>query len=308
MVCSMKIKKMFLIPTLIIIGLIPVVFAGNDTDTMTVDVSVLATTVINIMQNSLTWTNIETGEETSMEVIDVKNVGSRNVTGMYGYVDTIDDETTNPTGSSTASDYAAGGVITFRKNDTGEDFWFTGRLEWNYTDPTGIELISLPVGSQSWGWFHNTSYEYVWAMVNGSEINDTGGCNSTDTVFRINKYNDNGTALTRDLTTGANYVEGTFEEATPDWGLISFGAAAGSPLDGYCVAAYRNCTKLYIYKYDRRTSGNTDFDGCSNVAFLNTTNATAPGYVQKINLNVRMPYGIPTGSMTQATLTIFAED
>jgi len=280
------------------------VYAQSDTDTITVDVNVLETTVINIVQDSLSWTGVTPGEETSTQTIDVKNVGSKNVTGIYGYVDTLTDETSNPTGSSNPQSYAAGGVLTLKKNNTGEDFWFAGRLEWNYTD--NIELISLPSGADSWGWFHNTSYEYVWALAyTGEQINSTHGCNTSNTLvtLRINKYKDNGTAVTRDVS-GSNSVAGTFESAKEDWGIFKF---SDGPLNGYCVATYIDCSKLYIYKYDRRSTAGTEFGVCTNSAYLNTTEKLLPGNIQKIGLNVRMPYGIPSGNLKTATLTIFAE-
>ena len=295
------IKILFILIGFTLILGIPGVLAANDTDTIVINVSVQDKTEITILQNILNWTNVNPGSASEMQVIDVKNVGSTNVTGIYGYVDAIDDETSNPTGSDDPQVYAAGSVLTLRRNESGGENYFAGRLEWNYTD--SIELITLPDDAQAWGWFKNTSYEYTWALANGTD----GTCNETGSALYVNKYSDNGTSMTREVAGGSYSDGGTFREGTEDWGLFdSF--PADSPWNNYCLAAFHDCTKLYVYKYDRRPSGNTDFDGCLNSGFLNTTNFLGPGELQKINLNVWMPYGMPEGNLLQATLTIFATE
>lgn len=279
-------------------------FAAYDEDSITVDVSVQSATTIVIHPTSLTWTNVNPGSAGGWTSIDVKNRGSTNVTKLYAYVDTLTDETSNPTGSSDPSKYAAGGVITLRKNETGvttHEHYFVGRLEWNYTDR--IELSTFPAGTVAWGWFRNTTSEYVWSIKNGTAISGAGGCNSTGTSLRIESDNDVGTPTTRD-TAGGNSVAGTLDATKPEWGIFSF---SSGPLNGYCVAAYRDCTKLYIYKYDYRSTGNTQFDSCTNLATLNTTRWIGPSELQTINVDVWVPYGIPAGSLTQATLTMYAE-
>jgi hypothetical protein len=236
-----------------------------------------------------------------MQAIDVQNVGSNNVTYMYGYVDTIDDESSNPTGSDNPQDYAAGSVLTLRRNEIGGENYFAGRLEWNYSDD--IELITLPEDAQAWGWFKNTSYEYTWSLANGT--NDR--CNETGATLYVNKYDDNGTSMTREVAGGSYSDAGTFREATEDWGLFD-NFPADSPWNNYCVAAFHDCTKLYVFKYDRRDIGTTDFDACQDLGFLNTTESLGPQEIQKVNLDIWMPTGMPAGNLLQATLTIYAQD
>ncbi len=280
-----------------------VVLAGNDEDAITVDVGVSLITQITINPTSLSWSEVVPGSAGGVLFIDVKNTGSLNVTGMYAYVDTLTDESANPIGSDNPLSYAAGGVITLRRNVSGAEHYFAGRLEWNYTD--WIELATLPSGAVSWGWFKNTSTEYLWGLVNGTPLNNTGngGCNTTGTVFKMEADDDIGTAETRNANAG-NAVSGSFVTGVRDWGLFT---VSSGPLTGYCVATYVNCTKLYIYKYDRRNSGATNFVGCTNAAFLNTTNSTGPNEIQTINLDSWVQYGMPTGSLNQATLTVYAE-
>ena len=92
-----------------------------------------------------------------------------------------------------------------------------------------------------------------------------------------------------------------------NWTLFSFNAAQ-SPWNEYCVATYTDCTKLYVYKHDKRNYGNTDFDGCTNSLFLNTTMYIGPSELQTVNLDAWVPYGIPAGDMAQSILTVYAEE
>jgi hypothetical protein len=282
------------------------VFADGNESSIPVNVSILAVTEITINPTYLIWTDIPPGTEGGVVGIDVINIGSTNVTGFYSYVDTLTDETANPIGSSDPQSYTASGVLTLSTNDTISgttgDHYFAGRLEWNHTDR--IELISLPAFAVSWGWFRNASREYVWTMVNGSD----GTCNASDSEVRVNNWDDVGNSTTRDLATlPANYdADNTLDSQVEDWGIFSF-SGANSPWNNYCVAAYYDCTKLYVYKYDRRNTGNTNFVGCDNIDFLNTTMWRGPGQIQKMNLDVWIPYGVPAGNFQQGTLTIYAE-
>ena len=266
-----------------------------------VNVSVEGVTEIEINPYSLTWTDVAPGTEGGVLEIDVKNIGSTNVTGFYGYVDTLTDETTNPIGSSNSQDYASGGVLTFRRNESGAEHYFAGRVEWNNTNR--IELITLPTDAVSWGWFRNASVEYVWGLANGTSAEDNHWCNESGASLIVNKYDDNGTSMTRNVDGGTYSDDGGTVSTGVDWGIFD-GFSAG-PWQNYCVAAYYNCTKLYVYKYDRNFDSTAT---CADLGFLNTTMWRGPSEIQTINLNVWMPYGVPAGDMLQATLTIYATE
>jgi len=284
---------------------IPISLADYNETSITVDVNVSTVTEIRINPTYLNWVQVEPGTAGGEKEIDVINIGSVNVTGMYGYLDTITVESSNPIGSSSASDYGAGGFLTMKRNESSAEHYFTGRLEWNYTD--WIELSSMPTGAVSWGWFRNASSEYVWGLVNGTPLNDSGSgaCNHTGSALRVNKWDDVGNTTTRDLAdVASNYVNANLETETEDWGIFSF---ASGPWNGYCIAADANCTKLYVYKFDRRATGSTNFVGCANIAFLNTTMYIGSSELQTINLDAWVPYGIPYGDTSQGILTIYAE-
>jgi len=280
--------------------------AGLNETSITINVSVESVTQIRINPTSVNWTTINPGSTGGVREIDVINIGSTNVTGIYGYVDTIADESMNPIGNSSAQAYAAGGVLTLRRNETGTLHYFAGRLDWNYTRTAdAIQLITLPTGAVSWGWARNASYEYVWAVVNGTPMNATDGfgCNETGTVIRMNKYDDVGNTTTRDVNSVSTSYPGGWQGSTPDWGLFSF---EEGPWAGYCVAVFRNCTKIYSYKFDKRNTGGTNFAQCNNTQYFNTTTFIGPNEVQTINLDSWVPYGTPAGDLLQGTLTIYA--
>ncbi|MEM5879080.1 MAG: hypothetical protein QXU74_01125, partial [Candidatus Aenigmatarchaeota archaeon] len=60
-------------------------------------------------------------------------------------------------------------------------------------------------------------------------------------------------------------------------------------------------TKIYIYKYDKRSG----FSSCTNSRFLQGSNLP-PGDVHTLTLDVYIPYGVPNGNLNTATLTVYA--
>ncbi|MEM5836762.1 MAG: hypothetical protein QW058_03355, partial [Candidatus Aenigmatarchaeota archaeon] len=102
------------------------------TDEATVNVTVQALAQIAVQPKTLNWT-VYAGQAGVEQILDIYNIGSINVTQIYAYVDTLEDETQRPYGSANATNYAAGGVIVF-KNETYNKFFFAGRIEWNWTE------------------------------------------------------------------------------------------------------------------------------------------------------------------------------
>jgi hypothetical protein len=213
-----------------------------------------------------------------------------NLTNIYAYVDTLEDEAVRPYGFDDPLKYAAGGVIVF-KNETYDKFFFAGRLEWNWTEDVGNDDLSAITSPVAWGFFKNTSYEYYWALGNG-----TGGyCNNTGAEFAISDYPDNGTATTRTPSdTSITLQTGV------DWGYFSINRAS-APLYGSCVAAYYDCSKIYIYRYDKRSG----FGSCANSDYIQAPNLV-PGETQTLTVNVYIPLGIPAGNLNTATFTVYA--
>lgn len=261
------------------------------TDTVTVDVSIATISQITVTPETLTFSGINPGQSGEEKSLNIRNTGSVNVTNIYAYVDTLTDETTRPYGSDDPSKYAAGGVIVF-KNETYNKFFNAGRLEWNWTeDISNLEKggVTSPV---AWGFFKNTSYEYVWLLGNGTN----GYCNNTGAEFAISYYADNGTVETR--TPQATNIE--YDGGDENWGYFSV-KEDDAPIYESCVAVYHDCTKIYIYAYDKRSG----FATCDNSRYIQSGNLP-PGNIHTLTLNVYIPLGVPDGSLNTATLTVVA--
>jgi hypothetical protein len=272
--------------SLVLLVLSSAAFAASDT--VTVDVSVASVAQISVIPDILSWSNINPGSAGAVQSLNIKNTGSVNLTNIYAYVDTLEDEATRPYGFDDPLKYAAGGVIVF-KNETYDKFFFAGRLEWNWTEDVGNDDLSAITSPVAWGFFKNTSYEYYWALGNG-----TGGyCNNTGAEFAISDYPDNGTVTTRTPSDASI----TFQQGV-DWGYFSINRAT-SPLYGSCVAAYYDCSKIYIYKYDKRSG----FGSCANSEYIQAPNLV-PGETHTLTLNVYIPLGIPAGNLNTAIFTV----
>ncbi|MGC8993284.1 MAG: hypothetical protein ACP5JK_00710 [Candidatus Aenigmatarchaeota archaeon] len=286
---SMSLKIVFLLLVALVSLAIPS-FAANNT--VTVNVTVAQVTEITVVPESLNWTGLNPGSVGTAQYIDVKNSGSTSVTNIYIYASTLDDETVRPYGSSDPSKYSAAGLIVI-KNETDTVPQFVGRVEWNWTDSISGATFNGINSPKAWGFYKNTSFEYVWVVGNG-----TGGfCNNTGAQFGISDYPDAGTTATRTTSTPIAISGGD-----QNFGYFSVSGKAAFGNDNVCVAVAADCTKIYIYKYDKRPG----FDKCGNSQYL-TTRQLAPGDILRLNyLNAYVPKGIPAGNLKQGTLTIVA--
>jgi hypothetical protein len=265
-----------------------------DTDyNVSINVSIQSVGQITLNPDSIAFSQDPSSESTDT-TLDIKNTGSINISQINVFVDTLYDEAARPYGNPNASFYAAGGVVVIHNStDSASTYYFAGRLEWNSTGDVSNKVLTGITTPVAWGFFKNASREYFWGLGNGS----TGLCNDTGAEFGINDGNDNGTAASRTTDT-------TSISLTPaiNWGLFS-DSRATSPLYNSCVAAYYDCKKIYIYKYDMRS--NPNFQACTNAKYLQASNLV-PGDYHRMTLNIFTPHGIPAGVMNISTLTIYA--
>ena len=270
------------------------VIAANP-ESMTIDVNVSETASLSIIPPYINWTQVATGSVAGYRNLTIKNSGSLNVSQIYAYIDTIDDESTRPYGTGDPSNYAAGAVITLR-NESNTQYFFAGRLEWNWTEdiPSHDWSAVDDYDAVAWGFFRNTTKDYVWVLGNGSASPGTRWCNESTSQFSIETEEDQGRIDTR---TPDNTVSLT-TSSDVNW---AYGAMTSGPLDGYCVAAYYDCSKVYIYKYDRRSN----FSGCANALYIQQLNLTS-GDTHVTRVDAWVPNGIPSGNLSQATLTFYA--
>ena len=265
-----------------------VLAASNTTE---IDVNVSSFSQITLSPTYLNWTNIVAGTAGGHKNITVKNTGSVNVSAIYGWVDTLEDEIARPYGSENPASYAAGGVLTIM-NETESKYFFLGRIEWNWTQDIPSHDWSQVTSPIAWGYFRNMSNDYVWVLGNG-----TGGrCNESGAQFSYETDIDLGTVATR---TPDNTFSLTATTNDPEnWAYADIDTGAGTLL-GHCVAVSWNCSKIFIYNFDRRDS----FNDCGEYLY---DDQLAPGKTFILRTDAWVPRGIPAGNLTRATLTIEA--
>jgi hypothetical protein len=125
------------------------------------------------------------------------------------------------------------------------------------------------------------------------------GCNNTAAIFAIEDQVDNGTTTTR--TPDATGI--TRNGGDENFSYFSM-SRAGSFMEGSCVALSANCDKIYVYKFDKRTTG---FNGnaCSNAVYINPYNQ-APNDIERLTADVWIPKGLPAGNLKRAVWTFVA--
>jgi len=275
-------------------------------DTVTIDVNVSSVSQITVLPDSLSWTLVDAGTEGIHKNITIKNTGSLNITQIQGYVNTLDVETAIPYGGSDAAAYSSGGVLTIMNrtdaNDTDAQYFFLGRIEWNWTQDIPNHNWTAVASPVAWGYFRNTTKDYVWLVGNGTN----GYCNNSNTRFAIEDDYDLGTLATRTPTTTNIGTAGVPDASDANWTYFSVTRAPF--YNRSCVAVYKDCSKIYIYAFDKRTY--PDFAACGNSVYLydgsGDENPLAPGSTIILKVSPWIAYGTPAGDMSTTTLTIEA--
>ena len=304
-----SVKIIAMVFPLLIAGILlafPKPTTGYSSDNSTLDVNIQQLAEITVNPPSLSWA-LPPCRESTPKLLDIRNTGSLNVSDIHAYVSTLDNETIRPYGQDNSSWYSATSLITI-KNETNSSIYFAGRLEWNWTEDLSNKDLSNMMGGSgcsmegancSWGFIRNTSYEYMWAISNGTN----GTCNNTNAEFGLEDDVDNGTAASRTPTTSG---------ITRNAGDLSFSyfsvTRAGHLLEGSCVAVSTACDKVYIYKYDRRSqTGVRDFQQCTNARWVQQENLP-PNDVHTLTLNAYAPCGIPDGDLATGIIYVVAEN
>jgi hypothetical protein len=268
-----------------------IVFAANDNVTVDVNVSILSE--ITVTPPAINWTQITPGTAGGMKNITIKNTGSVNVTNLYAYVDTLQNESSRPYGSSNPALYSAGGVLVF-KNQTNNAFYWAGRIEWNWTEEISSldkSLFTNQNNVTAWGFFRNASVSYVWAVATNKT---TGLCNETGdgtaVQLGIEDHVDEGTPETRKPNPGSITASG----GDDSYAYFSVNRASNL-LSTMCVAVTSSCDKIFIYKYDKRPG----FTTCTNSMYIQPHDLT-PNAIHRVTADVWIPKGIPAGDLTGA--------
>ena len=270
-------------------------------NTVLVDVNVTQLSELTVTPDRINWTQVSVGTAGGQRNLTLRNTGSVNLTNVHSYTSILENETARPYTSSNPDSYSAGGVLVFR-NATDSTFYWSGRLEWNWT--TTIQNLVWPseidVNSRvAYGFFRNASNSFVWAVGNGT--NSTGGasgrgvCNQTGTEFAIEDDIDDGTTNTRSPTvTGI-----TWDGGDQNYSFFSV-SRAGNVIDTMCVAVSYACDKIYVYKFDKRAN----FTNCVNSRHV--VNNMVPDDTHNIIADAWVPRGLPSGDLRRVIWTFFA--
>jgi len=287
-----------LIFVLVLINSVSLV-AYDASDNMTLDVNISQLAAIEVLPTGIVWLQIVPGSNGTVRNVSVKNIGSYNMTDIYIDVNTEVKENSNPVGKGNISKYAAGGLMLFRNETSTIDYFPLGRLEWNLSEVMDTEVLNLGAGVKKYahGWYRLANgNEYLWKLENGTTPNGTW-CNSTSAVMKIKMNPENSTNYNRDLSLATS--TGSADAANADWTFFSFGSG---PLKGRCAAAYYDCTRIYLYKYDKANG----FKDCTSSAYMATANLTPGERFDKLKIKASIPRGTPAGNTKQSTMTVYA--
>jgi hypothetical protein len=265
---------------------------ADPTSNVTVDVNVSTVGEITVLPSAISWIPVTPGTAGGQRNLTIKNTGSTNVTNIFSYMSTMNNESVRPYLSSNPSSYSAGGLLVFH-NESNSSYAWAGRLEWNWTEDinnydNSESTIAAAQGNVlvSRGFFRNASTSFVWAV----GANSTNGrCNESGAVFAIEDDDDDGTANTR--RPNATFI--TLSGSDTEFGYFTVSRPTNG-LHGMCVAVNRTCDKVYAYKYDRRAG----FLSCTNSNVIQ--GRLAPNEVEMITADIYVPKGIPGGNLTQA--------
>ncbi len=286
-----------------VITVVPLASSYTTNDTVIINVTIQPFAEITVLPIYLEWVQ-NPGTDGTVYNLTMWNTGSVNLSIIYAYPNTTEVENANPIPGGMSASYASGGFI-FIKNETNLAWYHMGRQEWNLSEVLSNEVLNLASGTTKYGhgWYKNVSTPfgdnidgtYLWKVENGT----SGFCNNTGTIFKIKKYPENITTEQRDLT--ADLAAETFGDDGTNWATFTF---SDGPLAGHCLATYKDCDRIYIYKYDRYDEVNR-FPACSARTYLRQ-GTLVPGESSKVYMFASVPEGTPAGETAITVVTFIA--
>ncbi len=272
--------------------------AQDSNDTSNVSVTVDGVTTVTLSPDSYNFSALKPTEANFSERSDlqlvISNEGSTNITDVYAHANTLESEDDNPLGTGQANEYGAGRFFWIKNESSG--FYHAGSISWNQTEEAGGKpsgITNEPSNSKAWGYYRNATGNYLWALSNdGSQY-----CNSSASGVTVTMKNESDTGDNRDL--GQDSVGYTLDlDQDGNW---SVGQASEGPLEGHYLAAWKNCNKYYIYRFDHSSM----FPGSGTDQHLISDQLT-PGSTHTGRVGAAIPQGIPQGETNQTQLTVFA--
>ncbi len=306
---------------------IPSGTAINVTDNATISITLNTKTMIDISPNNMSFGVADPGTRianyTNNELAGVsktgfqlENIGSTNITNLWL---NVTQPTVRPFATGDSGKYDAANFIAAEINMspdgsaiTQNTMSFIDRLEYNETRE--LVYLNLPADTKSHGRLRSGHNEYFWAL-----HGDTSQCNASSAgtlTFTIGTVAHNQTQTgTIDLASasvetfdfGAMYESGynaNWSYSTDGSGVISI----DTPSSDYCVAAYIDCSKVRIFRWNADAPG-AGTCGLSGDAYTYNSTSTEllPGDSMAMNIEMRVPFGTALGDVKTGYLTVIAQ-
>ena len=307
--------------------------AINVTDDATILISINTKTMIDITPDnmsfgtldpgsrSINYTNEGMGAGMSKTGFQIENIGSTNITNIWL---NVTQPSERPFGTGDSTKYNAGNFMAVSINVSPDgngighnSMSFVDRLEYNET--RHLIYLNLPLDTKSYGRLRSGHNEYFWAL-----YGDTTQCNASSDGsglnFRIGLSAHNQTQTgTIDLVGGAEDVNwdtinlaAMYEGGTnANWSYSTMSPnyiTVDGPSSVYCVAAYLDCSKVRIFRWNADAPG-AESCGLSGKGYAyNSTNSELfPGDSMAMNVEIRVPLGTPAGSIGTGYLTVIGQ-
>lgn len=282
--------------------------AVQNSSTTNVTLEISEQTIVSVEPASYNFSGMTLGSTNFSDVpalqLIIRNDGSSNITNIYAHPDTLESEQNNPLGSGQAQEYASGRFL-WIQNDTSGWYHASG-LTWNRTEDAGGTPSGLAGENEngiSYGFYRNATGDYLWELsANGTSGGHNGYCNTSSAgpweapVLTIKNEKDDGS--NRNL--GSNTATYTLSTNNSNWAESK---VSGGPLDDHYVASYRDCSKIYVYRFDSDTGFPTSG---KDKYLLNSDNKLTPGDEFNGRVGAAVPTGVPAGKTNQTILTITA--
>ena len=89
-------KTLIIVLMALLLGILPASLAATASDNVTIVVSISSSTLISVTPETLTWSNVPPGTVGSEYNLNIRNIGSTNVTNLEAELNTTEVESSNP--------------------------------------------------------------------------------------------------------------------------------------------------------------------------------------------------------------------
>lgn len=314
----------------------------NDTETSNVDVDVSAETALDVKPDQLTYTDVavgdrdtETDDAVNYTQIKVENTGSNDIEKIWANVDT---PTSNPFGTGTTTDHIATNFLQLNPYDPNgvaqlnnvSTYNYVERVEFFQEQSPLVELGSfdssnpVEVGRVRFG---NNEF-YVALQTDGS-----GSCNEMRVANSPTLPGSLGTNDFSDSNSG-NYNSYTFRSAGAASGydltnesvvfnLDDATGISGTETQEYDILAACDTSgadgiserHLKLTKWNIESGGADDLSTNSDTAVNplwdsegdNEASQLHPGSSFAVDVSIMTPRGVPSGSLSTGTLSVYSQ-